>query len=192
MTQSRRHFFTLHEMLIMAALAALGGVTSSLISIVRAAVHALVVLPGGLQYLAGIHVLWLILAVGLIRKPGAATATGLLKGAVELLSGNPHGPLVLLYSVMAGLGIDIIWLLLGKRHGRITYMLAGGAGTATNALVFAIVASLPGQKAVITGVAVMAVVAFGSGVLFGGLLGWWLLRALSRAGATGATAKNSE
>ena len=110
MSRERREFFTLHELLMMAALAALGGVTSSVVSLVRAAVHTLIVLPGGMQYLAGIHVLWLVLAIGLVRKPGAATVTALLKGSVELLSGNPHGLLVLLYSFFGGIAVDVVWV----------------------------------------------------------------------------------
>jgi energy-coupling factor transport system substrate-specific component len=186
MSQVRSQLFSLHELLIMAALAALGGVSGAAVSMIRAAIHAVVVLPGGMQFLAGIHVLWLILAVGLIRKPGAATVTGLFKGAVELLSGNPHGVLVLMYSALAGLAIDAVWLLLNARHRPTTYIIAGGVGAASNVLVLRLIASLPSQGVVYTGLAALAGVAFVSGAIFAGLLGWWLLRALQRAGAVGA------
>ena len=63
MSRTHLHFFTLHELLTAAVLAALGGVTSTAMSVIRAAVHAAVGLPFGLQFLAGIHVLWLVLAV---------------------------------------------------------------------------------------------------------------------------------
>lgn len=170
----------------MAALGALGGVSGSAVSLVRAAVHALVVLPGGMQFFGGIHVLWPVLAVGLIRKPGAATVTGLLQGAVELLSGNPHGLLVLAYAAMAGLGVDAAWILLGGRHRLTTFLLAGGVGASTNVLVLKFAASLPGQGAASTGLAILAGVAFISGVLLAGLLGWSLMKALHLAGVIGA------
>jgi energy-coupling factor transport system substrate-specific component len=186
MSQQRPHFFSLHELLVMAALAALGGVSSSATSMLRVAVHALVAVPGGLQYMAGIHILWLVLAVGLVRKPGAATVTGLLKGAVELLSGNPHGLLVLMYAGLAGVAVDAVWLLLGCRQRLVPYMLAGGAGAASNVLVLAFVTSMPAYRGVIAGVALLAAVAFVSGVVLAGLLGWWLLRALRLAGVVGA------
>ncbi len=166
----------------MAALAALGGVSSAALSIIRAAAHAVVALPGGMQFLAGIHVLWLVLAVGLIRKPGAATITGLLKGAVELFSGNPHGLLVLIISGMAGLSVDVIWLLLRGRKHQIVYMLAGAVGSASNVLVFAFAASLPGSDVVVAGVAGLVCVALVSGAVLAGMLGWWLQGALRRAG----------
>ena len=55
MNATHRHFFSLHELLIMAALAALGGVSSSLISNIRATVHAVVPSPIGMQFLAGLR-----------------------------------------------------------------------------------------------------------------------------------------
>ena len=186
MDQARPHFFSLHELLIMAALAALGGVSGAAVSLVRAAVHALVVLPGGMQFLAGIHVLWPVLAVGLVRKPGAATVTGLLMGAVELLSSNPHGLIVVMYGGLAGVGVDFVWLLLRGADRPITYLLAGGAGAATNVLVLKFVASLPSSGAVGAGLLVLTGMAFISGMLLAGLLGWWLLRTLQVAGVVGA------
>jgi energy-coupling factor transport system substrate-specific component len=185
MTDRRHTFFSLHELLIMAALAALGGVTGSAVSLVGKALHAATGLPGGLQFLAGIHVLWLILAIGLIRKPGAATATALLKGVVELLSGNPHGLIVVLMSGLAGVVVDLAWSLTGRRVGVITFMLVGGLGAASNMLIFKFVLSLPSQRAVNLALFALAGIAFLSGVVLAGALGWSLIQALRRAGAAG-------
>jgi energy-coupling factor transport system substrate-specific component len=172
----------------MATLAALGGMGGSVVSLVGKAVQATLGTFGGLQWLAGIHVLWLVLAVGLVRRPGAATLTGLLKGAVELLSGNPHGLLVLLYSGAAGVTVDGVWLLFARRHGALVYALAGGAAAATNLLVLKLVADLPTHGALRVMLSSLTLIAFASGAVLAGLLGWWLIGALSRAGATGASA----
>lgn len=185
MTEPRRYFFTLHEVLIMAALAALGGVSGSVISMIGKAVHAAIGVPGGLQFLAGLHVLWLILALGLIRKPGVATITGLLKGAVELLTGNPHGLFVLAFSGLAGLVVDISWTLSGRRHHVAAYALAGGLGAASNIPIMRWITSLPDTRAVDIGMAALAGAAFISGALLAGVLGWWLLRILRAAGIAG-------
>jgi energy-coupling factor transport system substrate-specific component len=185
MSRPRPHFFTLHELLIMAALAALGGVSGSAVSLVGAAVHAAIGLPGGLQFMAGIHVLWLILAIGLIRKPGTATVTAVLKGVVELLSGNPHGLIVVLLSGLGGVVVDLVWLLAARRDRLGVYLAAGGFGAASNLLVFKLMFSLPSNRAVTTGLWVLAGVAFASGVLLAGLLGWSLMHALRRAGVVG-------
>lgn len=172
----------------MATLAALGGMGGSIVSLIGKAVQATLGTFGGLQWLAGIHVLWLVLAVGLVRKPGAATLTGLLKGAVELLSGNPHGLLVLLYSGVAGLAVDVVWLLLARRHHVVTYALAGGTAAAANLLVLRLVADLPAHGPVLWVLVGLALLAFASGAVLAGALGWWLIGALGRAGVTGASA----
>jgi energy-coupling factor transport system substrate-specific component len=169
----------------MAALAALGGVSGSAVSWVGKALHTVTGIPGGLQFLAGVHVLWLVLAVGLIGKPGAATLTGLLKGAVELLTGNPHGLLVLLMSGLGGIAVDLVWLIVGRRDRLVTYLLAGGLGAASNLLVFKVIYSLPTSRAVNIGLAALTGVAFVSGAVLAGLLGWSLMDALRRAGVVG-------
>jgi energy-coupling factor transport system substrate-specific component len=185
MNESRRHFFLLHELLTMAALAALGGVSGSAISWIGASLRALIGLPGGLQFLAGVHVLWPTLAAGLVRKPGAATVTGLLKGAVEFFSGNPHGLIVVLVSGLGGLVVDLVWILMGRRDYLAVYMLAGGLGAASNVLVFRAVLSLPSHHAVNVGLWALAGVAFVSGTVLAGLLAWSLIHALRHAGVAG-------
>ena len=187
MSPGREHYFSLHQLLTMAALAALGGVIGSVVSLARAAIHAVVVLPIGMQFLAGIHLLAPVLALGLVRKPGAATVTAVLMGTVELLAGSPHGLLVFAYAGIAGIATDLTWLILGGRHHVLTYILAGGMGATTNVLVLKFVILLPG-KGVLVNVALasMAGMAFASGAVLAGLLGWSLLRALARAGAVGA------
>ncbi len=185
MSRSRPHFFSLHELLIMAALAALGGVSGSAVSLVGAAIHAFIGLPGGLQFMAGIHILWLVLAVGLIRKPGAATVTAVLKGVVELLSGNPHGLIVVLMSGLGGIVVDLVWLLAARRDRVYVYMLAGGLGAASNLLIFKLMFSLPSGRAVDTALWFLSGVAFVSGAWLAGLLGWSLMQALRRAGVVG-------
>jgi ABC-type thiamin/hydroxymethylpyrimidine transport system permease subunit len=121
-----------------------------------------------------------------VRHSGAATATGLLKGTVELLSGNPHGLVVLLMSGLAGLVVDAVWLLCGRRDRLAVYVLAGGAGAASNLVVFKLVFSLPSQPVVGVALAALAMVAFVSGAVLAGLLGWSLLDGLRRAGVAGA------
>ncbi len=185
MNRRARHRFTLHELLIMAALAALGGVSGSAVSWIGAWLHAVTGLPGNLQFMAGIHVLWLVLAAGLIRKTGAATMTGLLKGAVELLSGNPHGLFVVLMSALAGVVADAVWWVAGRRDRVLTYMLAGGLGAASNLLIFKVIVSLPNHRAVAGALAALALMAFASGAVLGGLLAWSLMNALRRAGVAG-------
>lgn len=175
-----RYYFSTRDLLMMAALAALGGVSSTAVNALGDAVQAALGFAGTTQWAAGIHVLWLVLAVGLTRKSGAGTVTGLLKGAVELLSGNTHGLLVLLIDLAAGLLVDFAVLPFRRKDALLPLMLAGGLASASNVFVFQLFAAAP--EDVLRYIWALAALAFGSGVVLAGLLGFSLLQALRRAG----------
>ena len=137
---------------------------------------------GTTQWAAGLHVLWLILAAGLTRKAGAGTITGILKGAVELLTGNTHGILILLVDVAAGLLVDLGLLPFRNRDSLPAYALAGGLGSASNVFVFQLFAALPADLLSYGAMLLIGLVAFASGIFFAGVLGYSLLNSLRRSG----------
>ena len=167
---------------MMAALAALGGVVSTYVNAVGDFFQSILGFAGTTQWAAGLHVLWLTLAVGLTRKQGAGTITGVLKGGVELLTGNTHGLLVVLVDVVAGLLVDLGFLPFRKKDSLAAYCLAGGLASASNVFVFQLFASVPVDTLAYWAMLLVAAVAFLSGVLFAGLLSRGLLNALRRAG----------
>ena len=178
----RRYYFSTRDLLMMAALAALGGVAGTYINTIGDLFQSVLGFAGTTQWAAGLHVLWLTLAVGLTGKQGAGTVTGVLKGVVELLSGNTHGLLVLLVDVVAGLLVDLGFLPFRDKNSLPAYALAGGLASASNVFVFQLFASLPADVLAYGALLLVAGVAVISGVLFAGLLGWLLLNALRRAG----------
>jgi len=167
---------------MMAALAALGGVVSTYVNAVGDLIQSIFGFAGTTQWAAGLHVLWLTLAVGLTRKQGAGTITGVLKGGVELLTGNTHGLLVVLVGVVAGLLVDLGFLPFRKKDSLAAYCLAGGLASASNVFVFQLFASVPSDTLAYWAMLLVAGVAFLSGLLFAGLLSRGLLNALRRAG----------
>lgn len=181
MDKSRTYYST-RDLLMMAALAALGGVVSTYVNAVGDLFQSILGFAGTTQWAAGLHVLWLILAVGLTGKQGAGTITGVLKGAVELLSGNTHGLLVVLVDVVAGLLVDLGFLPFRNRDSLPAYLLAGGLASASNVFVFQLFASLPADVLAYGAMLLVGGVAFLSGVLFAGFLGRLLLNALRRSG----------
>lgn len=185
MSQSR-YYFSTRDLLTMAVLAALGGVVSTYVNAVGDLFQAWLGFAGTTQWAAGLHVLWLILAVGLTRKQGAGTITGLLKGGVEFLSGNTHGVLVVLIDLVAGILVDLVMLPFrqARRPGFATlaYCLAGGLASASNVFVFQLFAAVPADTLAMGAMFLVGGVAFASGVLLAGLLGRALLAALYRAG----------
>jgi energy-coupling factor transport system substrate-specific component len=178
----KRYYFSTRDLLMMAALAALGGVTSTYLNALGDLFQSIFGFAGTTQWAAGLHVLWLTLAVGLTRKQGAGTITGLLKGGVELLTGNTHGLLVVLIDVVAGLMVDLGFLPFKNKDSLAAYCLAGGLAAASNVFVFQLFASVPADTLAYWVLLLVAAVALLSGVLFGGVLARALVSALRRAG----------
>jgi ABC-type thiamin/hydroxymethylpyrimidine transport system permease subunit/DMSO/TMAO reductase YedYZ molybdopterin-dependent catalytic subunit len=175
-------YFSTRDLLMMAALAALGGVVSTYVNAVGDFFQSILGLAGTTQWAAGLHVLWLTLAVGLTRKQGAGTITGLLKGGVELLTGNTHGLLVVLVDIAAGLLVDLGFLPFKNKDSLAAYCLAGGLASASNVFVFQLFASVPADTLAYWAMLLVAGAALLSGVLLGGVLSRALVSALRRAG----------
>jgi len=180
--QKNRYYFSTRDLLMMAALAALGGVAGTYISAVGRVINSLIGIPGSMQWAAGLHVLWLTLAVGLTGKPGAGTVTGILKGFVELLTGNPHGLLVMLVDIVAGILVDVGFLPFRDKDRLPGYLLAGGLAALSNVVILQLFAVLPADLLSYGAIALLSVVAGLSGVVFAGVLGHTLTRTLRRTG----------
>ena len=188
-TARKSYYFTTRDLLVMAVLAGLGGVASTAVNALGDLMQAVLGFAGTTQWAAGLHVTFLLLAVGLTGKVGAGTVTGCLKGGVELLSGNTHGVIVLLVDVAAGLLVDWVFFLVRggrSRESRWGYLLAGGVAAASNVFVFQLFAAAP--EDVLAFVWGIAAVAFASGVVLGGLLSHALLVVLRRNGLVRAPA----
>ena len=164
----------------MAAMAGLGGVASTAINALGDVMQAALGFAGTTQWAAGLHTIFLLLVVGLVRKGGAATLAGLLKGAVELLSGNTHGIIILLVDLAAGLIIDLVFALVQQRQSLLVYILAGAFSAASNVIVFQLFALAP--EDVLAAVWLVALVAAVSGALLGGWVAWLLLGVLHKNG----------
>ena len=180
--QKNRYYFSTRDLLMMAALAALGGVTSTYVSAAGRIVQSFIGIPGAMQWAAGLHVLWLTLAVGLTGKQGAGTVAGILKGMVELLSGNPHGLLIVLVDIVAGILVDVGFLPFRNKDRMPGYLLAGGLASLSNVIIFQLFAVLPADILSYGAILLLSVVAGLSGVVFAGFLGHALTRTLRRTG----------
>ena len=180
--KAQRYYYTTRDLLLMAALAALGGISSTYINFIGDFFQSFLGFAGTTQWAAGLHVLWLVLAVGLTKKTGAGTITGILKGGVELFSGNTHGLLVVLVDLVAGILVDLGMLPFRKRDHWTAYALAGGLASASNVLVFQLFAAIPADILTFGLIGLITLVSFLSGVVFAGILGFGLLVTLRRSG----------
>ncbi len=174
----RKYYLGNRELLIIAILSGIGGVMSTYIGYLGNLLNRLFGVPFGAgQFVSGLHVFWFILVAGLVRKPGAATAAGLLKGIIELLTGSTHGVAIILVSLTQGLLVDAV-LLIMRRHNLLSYALAGGFAAASNVFVFQL---LYFSHAPIAYILFIGLLAFVSGVLLAGSLGHSVLEIILQA-----------
>jgi energy-coupling factor transport system substrate-specific component len=162
-----------------AVLSALGGTLSAYVGYLANLFNSFVGTPFGAgQVLAGLHVFWLLLARGTTGRTGSGTATGFLKGTVEMLAGSIHGVFIVLVSLVEGLIVDVL-LLRFSTSDRFGYMVAGGFATASNVLIFQLffLSGVP-----LSFVLVITMIAFGSGVVFAGYFSHSVLESLSSSG----------
>jgi len=177
-----KFYFSTRDLLIMAVLAALGGVASTYINALSDTVQAILGFAGASQWAAGLHVVWIVLAFAITGKPGTGTLTGLLKGAVELMSGNSHGVIILLIDLVAGLLVDFGFLIFRNKRNLLPYLIAGGLASGSNVLVFQIFATLPSNILAASAIALLFIVAFASGCVFAGIVPSLLIKSLTKSG----------
>jgi len=171
-TERKGYYLSNRDLLVIAVLGGIGGVTSTYVSYLGNLLNRIFAVPFGAgQFVSGLHVFWIILAAGLVRRPGAATAAGLLKGVIELFTGSTHGVAIVLVSLTQGLVVETV-LMITRRHNLASYMLAGGIAAASNVFVFQLLYFSGVPISYILFISLMALV---SGVLLAGSLGYSVL-----------------
>jgi len=175
LARAKRPLLDVREVVLVALLAAVGGVLSTYVGYIGNLINRLFGVPFGAgQLIAGLHILWPILARLLTGKFGSGTLTGVTKGVVEFLSGGTHGVVIVLISFVEGLLVDL-GMGISRRSSLVLTMLTGAIASASNVFLF--------QAIYFSGVSpvfilVMAGLSLVSGAFFGGYLGWDIRRFL--------------
>ncbi|MDK2784844.1 MAG: energy-coupling factor transport system permease protein [Bacillota bacterium] len=166
--KTRGYYLTTRELITMAVLSALGGVLSTYVGYLGNLLNQFFGVPFGAgQFMGGLHVFWFIVLAGLVRKPGAVLAAGLLKGLVEFLTGSTHGVVIVLVCVVQAAAVDAV-VSLGRRSGLGAYLVAGAAGTVSEVVLMQL---LYFSGAPAWYILLMIGLAAVSGVIFAGYLG---------------------
>ncbi|RDE11063.1 MAG: sulfite oxidase, partial [Candidatus Thorarchaeota archaeon] len=166
------------EIVTIAVLASLGGALSTFVGYLGNLINLALGVPFGAgQFMAGLHVFWLVLIRLLIPKNGAGTAAGLLKGVVELFTGSTHGIVIVLVSLVQGIIVDGGAALGGSPSkagpgSKMVWWLAGGLSTASNVLVLQ---AFYFAGAPLFYIVLIVVMAFCSGFIFAGYFAWQAL-----------------
>ncbi|MFX0168150.1 MAG: ECF transporter S component [Candidatus Hodarchaeota archaeon] len=169
MSRSTTYYLSTRDLVTIAVLSALGGALSTFVGYLGLLLNTAIGTPFGAgQFLSGLHAFWIILAVGLVRKTGVATTTGLLKGLVEFFTGSTHGLVVVLVSLIQGLIVDIGFTMIKGRDSLPLYAIIGGASSASNVIVFQLFYF---SGAPLLFLLLLVVLAFCSGIIFAGYFG---------------------
>ncbi|MGC1121023.1 MAG: ECF transporter S component [Candidatus Methanofastidiosia archaeon] len=167
-----KYYFQTKDLVKIAIVSALGGVSSTYIGYLGNLVNRFLGVPFGAgQFLAGLHIFWIVLAFGLVKKEGTCTMVGVLKGLVELFTGGKLGIFVILLSGVQGALADLLFLVLRKRNVY-TFAVAGGIATAANVFIFQLFFAPYNAIHFFT---LVALISFVSGVVFAGVFAYNVL-----------------
>lgn len=163
---AKSYYFSTKDLVTIAVIAALGGVLSTYVGYLGNMLNKIMGVPFGAgQFMAGLHIFWLVLAFGLTKKTGTPLIAGVLKGFVEFLSGGKLGVLAVILTVFQALFLELVFFFRPNPTTK-DYMIAGGISTMANILfsqiAFATYDALPLFLA-------LSCVALLSGVVFAGL-----------------------
>lgn len=164
------YYFRTKDLVTIAVLSSLGGALSTFVGYLGLLLNAAIGTPFGAgQFLSGLHVFWIILAVGLIRKPGVGTATGLIKGFVEFFTGSTHGLVVIVVSLIQGLIVDSGFAAVRHRDSLPLYCIISGFASASNVIIFQLFYFSGAPWLLIL---LLVLLAFSSGIIFAGYFGY--------------------
>ena len=171
-----RERFLVHDLVLIALLAAVGGVLSTYIGYIGNLINRLFGVPFGAgQLIAGLHIVWPLLARNIIGRFGSGTLTGAIKGLIEFLAGGTHGVVIVVVSLVEGLLVDL-GMGISRRSGLLLTMIVGAIASASNVFIFQ---AIYFSGVSLTFILVMAGLSLISGAVFGGYLAWDLKRLLA-------------
>jgi len=178
-------FILTRQIVTIAILSALGGSLSTFVGYLGNLVNIALGVPFGAgQFMAGLHVFWIVLMRVLVPRHGVGTMGGLLKGTVEMFTGSTHGIVVVIVSLAQGVVIDIAGLITRNKNdlnesSRLIWWLCAGVSSASNVIVFQLFYFAGAPDIYIM---VISLLAFCSGVIFAGFFAWETLEFLNDTG----------
>jgi energy-coupling factor transport system permease protein len=172
--------YSTRDIVIIAVIAAITGVVNTGVSTIWTLANTSLGPLGG-AILQGAFMWAYILVAWLVRKPGAVLFLGIIESAVEILLGNSAGIGTLGWGITQGLGVEIVMAISGYQNFSIWAAMAAGAAASQFGTVWT--AILYGwDPATASSVWLAAPINLISGLVFSGLLGFYLAKGLARTG----------
>jgi len=181
--------YTTRDIVIIAVIAAIAGVVNTGTgNIWYLANSSLGPLGGAL--LQGSFMWAYILVVWLVRKPGAALFLGLIETTVEVLLGNASGIGTLGWGVTQGLGVEIVMAISGYQNYSLLAAIAAGAGSSQFGVTWTSIL-FGWDPATAKDVWMANPINLISGMIFSGVLGFYLAKGLAKTGLIRSAATNA-
>lgn len=169
--------FTVYDLVMIAVMAALGIAIKPVVVPLAHIISGPLMIPSG-AFAGGLYMMWLVVAYGIVGKPGTSTLVALIQALLVMFTGivGSHGVMSLFTYIAPGLVMDLILLLIGHRVCcRGCAVIAGAAANMTGtACVNVVFFQAPGVYLIL-----ILAIALLSGAV-GGLLAWELLRIMEK------------
>jgi energy-coupling factor transport system permease protein len=146
--------------------------------------------PPGQAFMYGVWLVPGVLAMLVVRKPGAAIFAMVLASTVSALLGSQWGTQVIWYGVLEGLAPELVFLAF--RYRRFALPVALTAGAAAGLMAFVLDWFYYYRDWSVGWLTAYAVILTASSVVIAGLGSWLLVRRLARTGALDAFASGRE
>lgn len=137
--------------------------------------------PGLSALLGGGWLFAAVLGALIVRKPGAAIYTELIAATVSALIGSQWGFGTLVSGLVQGIGAELIFALFLYANWSVFTSVLAGAGAGLAMGINDLVVWYPGVDALFQTTYIISGVI--SGAVLGGLVPWFIMRGLARAGA---------
>ncbi|PWI48256.1 hypothetical protein CEE45_07320 [Candidatus Heimdallarchaeota archaeon B3_Heim] len=173
--QQSSYYFETSDLVIIALFAALGGISSTVIAEIARVVFIPLGIPGSGQIASGLHIVWFVLIYFLVNKKiGAVFLAGVIKGMVELFSGNTLGIFAIVLATGAAIVFEMSVYLLkqvfrGKRVHNATLAFSAGLASVSNIIIQ--IQTFIGRDLPPEVFLLILIFSFLSGIFLGGYLG---------------------
>lgn len=168
--------FTSQDLLFIAVFSALGLAVKPVITPLIHLISAPLLIPGG-SLAGGLYMMWIVLAICVVNKPGTGILVGLVQSLVIFSLGyfGSHGAVTLISYTLPGFAAEFVSLFFPAKRSLLAPVLICAAANLTGSLVVTILV----MRLALIPLLIALITALISGIL-GGILAWYLWRELTK------------
>lgn len=186
---AHKYYFSTRQLLIISLFSGLGAVLSTYVGYLGRTFGSMTGLPAGGQLFTGLHVFWVMLALSVVDKKGAGLLAAIFDNVLQFLMGSHLGILVLPVGLLEGIFAELGYWPLRKLSRIAALLVAGGLSSWSNLLVHQVAFNRFGNAYLFGIVSFCSLI---SGIVFGGLLAYYIHGILKKSGLIANAGKPAE